>query len=68
MDNDYNDINDWINTKCGYNHLTMTYRIDPLNTSGKLNEIVTAFTNGDLSKASMLIGNYETNEAIEALQ
>lgn len=63
----YNEINDWINEKCGYDHVTMEYRIFPLDTTGLLLEIATAFNNMELEKASALIEAFETEEAIENL-
>ena len=63
----YNEIQDWINEKCGYDHVTMEYRIFPLDTTGKLLEIATAYNNMELEKASALIEAFETEEAINSL-
>ena len=63
----YNEIQDWINEKCGYDHVTMEYRIFPLDTTGTLLEIATAFNNNELEKASALIEAFETEEAINSL-
>lgn len=63
----YNEIKDWINEKCGYDEITMEYRILPLDTTGTLLEIATAFSNNELEKASALIEAFETEEAINEL-
>ena len=63
----HNEIQDWINEKCGYDHVTMEYRIFPLDTTGMLLEIATAFNDKELEKASALIEVFETEEAIDSL-
>ena len=63
----YNEIKDWINEKCGYDEIEMEYRIFPLDTTGMLLEIATAFKDKELEKASALIEAFETEEAINEL-
>lgn len=63
----YNEIKDWINEKCGYDEVTMEYNIFPLDTTGMLLEIATAFKDKELEKASALIEAFETEEAIDSL-
>lgn len=64
----HNEIKDWINEKCGYDEVTMEYRIFPLDTTGTLLEIATTFNNMELEKASVLIEAFETEESIENLE
>lgn len=63
----YNEIKDWINEKCGYDEITMEYRVFPLDTTGTLLEIATAFKDEEFEKASALIEAFETEEAIDNL-
>ena len=63
----YNEIKDWINEKCGYDEVTMEYHIFPLDTTGMILEIATAFKDKELEKASALIEAFETEEAIDSL-